>query len=435
MGAEQVDQVAGASDPHPQPDRVDAQDVERHQCRPGRWRRQFLDRRDRGAIKGTEQEHARPHSGYEHPRIRRDQPEHHRERGQHQEHPEQQHRPARFAGAIPPVSSKAAEQAARHPGDGGNEPGQLGDLGTFEPALLHVPQLVKRRRAYRKMQRNPADHDHAQRRRSAQRLADLAQMRPPARPVRGGMWHSRIAHRQHHYRQHQPGRAQQVEAVTPSDRRPQETSNQQARARTDRHAQVIQRDRQPQLPGLEPVCQQRCRRWGQCRFPHPDQGAGQRQRQEPARRAAGRSQQAPQGDRHRDQPPAVHPVGQHPHEQPGCGIEDQEEQPGQQAVLGITQAQFGFDEIGEAGQQLPIDEVQNVDNGQQRQQPPARCHTALTGLRNRGRRRHVPASLCSIFRHLGGDNRACQAQSAGQRRSGAAGLIHSAMQLFPVPRV
>ena len=66
--------------------------------------------------------------------------------------------------------------------------------------------------------------------------------------------------------------------------------------------------------------------------------------------------------------------------------------------LGLSDTQFGLDEIGEAGQQLAVDEVEHVDHGQQGQQPPARCGAAFSrcGLRFQ----HGQAlSHCALAQH------------------------------------
>jgi len=184
-------------------------------------------------------------------------------------------------------------------------------------------------------------------------------------------WHARIAHEQHQHREQHPHPAEQVETIAPADGGAKIARNQQAEPRAHRHAKIIERRRQPQLRRPKPVRQQGCCRRGQRRFPDADQRARDCHRDKTLRRPAGRGQQAPQRNRCGDQPAAVHPVRQYPHEQPGDRIEDDEEQPGQQAILGIGQPQFGFDEIGKAGEQLAIDEIEDVDDDEQREQPPS----------------------------------------------------------------
>ena len=252
-----------------------------------------------------------------------------------------------------------------------------------------------------------------------QRPAQHPHMPAPARAVAVGLrlHHPVIAHQPHQRRQHQANPAKQVEAIAPANRRPQIARDQQAGPRPDRHAKVIERHRQPQLRWLEPVRHQRCRRRGQRGFAHANQGAGQGHRDKPLGRAAGRGQQRPQRNRQRDQPPAVRPVSQHPHEQPGHRVEDDEEQPGQQAKLGIAQPQLRLDEIGKAGQQLAIDEVEHVDHGQQRQQPPGRGGRVFRCLR--ASRRHRRALLLCALRHGGGGERRCQAGKVGEVERGA----------------
>ena len=77
-------------------------------------------------------------------------------------------------------------------------------------------------------------------------------------------------------------------------------------------------------------------------------GPGQRGERAPGRQAAA------------DQPGAVGGVCQRAHEQPGGGVEEEEEQAGEQPELGVGQAQIRNDEVGEAGQQLAVDEVHHV---------------------------------------------------------------------------
>ena len=61
-------------------------------------------------------------------------------------------------------------------------------------------------------------------------------------------------------------------------------------------------------------------------------------------------------------------VGERSGEQTHDGVEEYEHKAGEEAELGIGELEIGDDEVGEAGDQLPVDEVHDVEHGEEEQQ-------------------------------------------------------------------
>ena len=170
-----------------------------------------------------------------------------------------------------------------------------------------------------------------------------------------------LAEEEHHHRQQQPGTTQEVEAVPPADGRAEVADDQQARADTDGHAHVVDARRQSQPARRKLVAEQGHGRRRHDRLANADEHAWQRQRDEAAGHPRQRRQRTPRRQPGGNQPGAVVDVGQGAHEEAHGRIEHQEYQSGQQSELGIGEAEVRHDEVGETREQLPVDEVHDIE--------------------------------------------------------------------------
>ena len=141
-------------------------------------------------------------------------------------------------------------------------------------------------------------------------------------------------------------------------------AEEQANARADVNAARIDRQhRRPDL-GREVVGQHRERGGRSAGLADADPEAVGRQRREAARRSRQRRHQAPEGQADGDQALARPHVGELAQRNAEHRVEDGEGRAVEKADFGIGDAEVRLDLLGEYGNDLPIDEVEHVDDQQ-----------------------------------------------------------------------
>ena len=135
----------------------------------------------------------------------------------------------------------------------------------------------------------------------------------------------------------------------------------------DRDADVVEGEGRGALVWWKVVRDQGMRRRAPGSLPDADSDACDRQLEEVLGEAAGRRHEAPGRESDRDDRSPHTLVGPACDRDTKAGVEDGEGEAGQETHLGIGGAQVFFDRIEQNREDLPIDEVEDVDDEQDRE--------------------------------------------------------------------
>ena len=169
-------------------------------------------------------------------------------------------------------------------------------------------------------------------------------------------------------------KADDQERVAPPHRVGKQATDEHAQQRPDRDTERIEGKRRSALGGFDHVRDQRMRRRCATRLAYPHADPREQQLDEVLRQPAQRGHGRPDRQRAADQPGAVGrcPVREPRDRQAEHGVEQREGETGHQADLRIAQPQFEPDRFGKDIDDLPVDEIEDIDDQQDPQGNPDR---------------------------------------------------------------
>ena len=179
-------------------------------------------------------------------------------------------------------------------------------------------------------------------------------------------------HEQDDQRQQQSGQADQHQRDAPAVKIVDDAADHQPQQRTDRHAEAIEGDGRRAFFGRHAVGNQRMGGGRAARLADADADAREQQLDEILREPAQGRHHGPDGQRQRDQAHAVGPVpvGIARDRNAEQRIEDREGRSRQQAELRVAEPQIALDRLGEDIDDLPVEEVEDIDDQQHPQHRP-----------------------------------------------------------------
>ena len=278
-------------------------------------------------------------------------------------------RQARVPGAVgvaEPVGEPAAGEHARRPADQEDRGEELParDDVEVEAALEHRrgPQgeAVAGQRAARGGRRHQPEArlagDHREGRQQARRRCRRAAF--------AGL----VADdEKHDGRERDAGDAHDNECRPPVDPRGQVGADQSPGGEAERDSEREDGQRPGALVRREIVGDQRIRRRDAARLADTDAKPEQEQLEEAGRGAAQRGEAAPHDQRPGDDAAAAGAVGDHRQRHREHRVEDREREAGNRPELRVRELQIGDDRSGENAEDLPVEEVEDVGEQQQRE--------------------------------------------------------------------
>ena len=172
-------------------------------------------------------------------------------------------------------------------------------------------------------------------------------------------------------------RADRDEGVAPAIGRGDRGAEGHAERLADGRADIEQAERGAARAGREIVGDDRIGGRHAAGLADPDRHPRQHELRIVGGHAAGDGRPAPQGAGERQHLHAIGPVGQPAHRDRDHAVEQREIEPADQAELAVAEAELVPDRLGQDRQQLPVQEIQHVDEAQDAEHEPG----ALCGAR------------------------------------------------------
>ena len=177
---------------------------------------------------------------------------------------------------------------------------------------------------------------------------------------------------QHHADQPQRDKTGPPTRSGPAERRnrPDQAGDDQAQAGADGDAQIVKPGGQGPLAGMKHVAEHGDGGRRECRFADADEKPRCTQLPEVLGQPAGRRTRAPHKQAERDQPGTMPAVGDGPQKQTGDRVDHGKGIAGQHGDLQRSEAQLLANRHLQAGDELPVYEVHDIQQREERQQPP-----------------------------------------------------------------
>ena len=212
---------------------------------------------------------------------------------------------------------------------------------------------------------------------------------------------NRLANHQQEWSQDDAGRTHDQEGHLPSDKIERRgacgesavptlddlRADEQAKARADVDARRVQSEHSGALPLWKQIGEHRIRGGGRGRFTHAHADTGEGELGEAGGEARECGHQAPEPEAGRDHGAAVADIGQQPQGNAEDRVEDREGRAVEEAELRVAHPEISLDPFGQNGEDLAIDEVEDVDDdkdGESQPGPACGRRLILTGLDFRG---------------------------------------------------